>query len=153
MTDQQYHEKHEKEEEKREEKTPEEKSWDEKWRRDPVNAATWALIFIWAGFVLLLNNLGVLDRFFSGLVSLPGRGPVRLETWSIIFIGAGFIVLLEVLARLLMPAYRRAVAGRVFLAVFMIGVGLGDIFGWSIIGPVILIALGLSVLLRGLFRK
>jgi hypothetical protein len=154
MSDRQYREKsEEKEEEKKEEKSPEEKGWDEKWRRDPINAATWALIFIWAGIALLLHNLGILDQVAGQFFRIPGRETFTLETWSVIFIGAGFIVLIEVLVRLFVPAYRRAVAGSVFLAIVLIGVGLGNIFGWNIIGPVILIALGLSVLLRGLFRR
>lgn len=135
----------EKESEKREEKSPEEKSWDEKWRRDPLGSIVWAAIFIWAGVVLLATNLG--------LFNAPGLGFLaRIESWSIILIGAGLIVLLEVLVRLLVPAYRRPVGGSIFLALALIGFGLGDIFGVEIVWPLILIALGLSVLLRGLAR-
>ena len=62
MTEQRDEKFDEKELEKREEKSSEdEKSWEEKWQRDPVNTAVWALIFIWAGLVLLAENLGLLD--------------------------------------------------------------------------------------------
>lgn len=135
----------EKELEKREEKAPEEKNWDEKWRRDPLNAIAWAFIFIWAGLVLLASNLGFLDTLFSG--RLTGEG-----AWSLVFVGAGGILLIEVLARLLVPDYRRPVSGTIFLAVILIGIGLGNIFGWAIIWPAILIAIGLSIIVRGMTR-
>lgn len=37
------------EKEEKDEKGREE-SWDEKWRRDPLNAAGWALLLIWLGW-------------------------------------------------------------------------------------------------------
>lgn len=155
MSEQYYsekHEKQEKEDEKTQEKSPQEKSWDEKWHRDPVSAVVWALIFIWAGFILLLNNLGALESLMK--ISLPGQETsFRLEIWSIILIGTGIIVLAEVFIRLLIPVYRRPIGGTIFIAILLIGIGLGDIFGLEIVLPLILIALGLSVLLRGFKRK
>ena len=115
-------------------------SWDEKWRRDPIDAAGWALIFIWAGVVLIADNLGY-------LVSLE-----RLSAWGLIFAGAGVIVLLQVLIRLLVPAYRRPVLGSIIFAVILLGIGLGDLVGWSMIWAVALILIGVAYLLRGFFR-
>lgn len=64
MSERQYSEKEEKDVEKREEKEEkEEKSWEEKWHRDPLGTATWAVILIWAGLVLLADNMGLLTRF------------------------------------------------------------------------------------------
>lgn len=60
MSERQYQEKEEKEE-KQEEK--EEKSWDEKWRRDPLDTIGWAAFFIWVGLVLLADNLRLLVRY------------------------------------------------------------------------------------------
>lgn len=134
----------EKEREKQEEKSPQEKSWDEKWRRDPLGTLVWAAIFIWAGVVLLANNLGYLGRIETLNVTI--------EPWSLIFLGAGGLILLEVLARLLMPTYRRALTGSLVFAFILIGIGLGDIFGWDLVWPLILIALGLSIVLRGVLR-
>jgi len=143
----------EKEMEKREEKAPEEKSWDEKWRRDPLSSIVWAAIFIWAGLVLLADNLGYLDRLEVRGIDLPGvEGILHLEAWSLIFLGAGVIVSLEVVARLMMPEYRRQVGGTLFFAAILIGIGLNSLFGWELVWPLILIALGLSVILRGAFR-
>lgn len=144
----------EKELEKREEKSPEEKSWDEKWQRDPLNTIAWAAILIWAGIVLLADNLGYLDPLRD-----LGRGTAGLgflahfEAWSLIFFGAGVIILLEILVRLLIPAYRKPVGGTLIFGLVLIGIGLGDVFGWTIIWPLILIGLGLSILLRGVMRN
>jgi len=139
MSDREYHGK---EEEKQGEKG---RGWDEKWRRDPLSAVVWAAILIWIGVVLLIGNMGLLDS-----LSILGR---RVEAWSFGFLGAGAIVLLEVVVRLLVPAYRQAVGGTLVFAAILSGVGLGEIVGWVVIGPLVLIALGVSVLLRGLFRR
>ena len=138
QSDWQQGEKYEKEEEK------EEKSWDEKWRRDPLSAAVWAAILIWAGLVLLVENMGLLDN-----LRILGT---RLEAWPIILIGAGMIVLLEVLVRLVVPSYRQPVGGTLVFAVILVGIGLGNLFGWTVVLPLVLIAIGVSMLLRGLIR-
>ena len=132
---------HGKDDEKQDEK--QDQSWDEKWRRDPVDAATWAIIFIWAGLVLLAANMGLLENFL-------GTG---IEAWSIGFLGAGVIVLLGVVVRVLVPAYRRPLMGGLIFGVVLIGIGLGEVVGWTAIGPLILIAIGVSVLLRGILRR
>jgi hypothetical protein len=113
--------------------------WDEKWRRDPLDALMWALILIWAGLVLLGGNMGWFDD-------------LGLPAWSIGFLGAGVIVLLTALLRLVMPAYRKPLAGSVILGVIFIGIGLGEVIGWIIIGPLVLIGIGVGILLTGLFR-
>ncbi len=130
----------EKEEEKRHEKGPEEKNWDEKWRRDPLGSLFWALILIWAGIALLLNNMGI------ALV----RG---LEVWELIFLGAGVLVLIEIGIRLLMPAYRRPVGGSLILALVFLGIGLQGFVTGNLIWAVALILIGVYVLLRGLTRR
>jgi len=145
MSEQQHHEKEEKprqmqeKDEKHEEK--EEKNWEEKWRRDPLSGIVWASILIWAGLVLLVDNLGFLAHF------------ERLDAWAVIFIGAGLIVLLGVVVRLLVPAYRRAVTGTLILGLILIGIGLGNLLSWNVIWPLILIALGVFILVRGLIWR
>jgi hypothetical protein len=136
----------EKEMEKKEEKAP-----DEKWRRDPLGAIIWALILLWAGVVLLLDNLGYLDTIKesltpSGFVWLP----FGVGVWGLILLGAGVLLLLEVLIRLVVPAYRRPVIGTIILAFVFIGIGLGGLISWGLIWAVVLIAIGLSILVRGL---
>jgi len=135
----------------------EEKSWDEKWRRDPLSAIIWALIFIWAGVVLLISNLGFLDQFVRELVITTGVVQIdkAIKAWPIILIGAGGLFLLEVVLRLIIPEYRRPVGGTVIFAFILIAIGLNSIIGlnWVLIWPLILIGIGLSILLRGLSRR
>jgi hypothetical protein len=134
----QYGEKEEKQE-KHEEK--DEKRWEEKWRRDPLSAAAWAVILIWAGVMLLAQNFNLLAR-------IP-----YLDGWSIFFLGAGGILLLEIVVRLLVPAYRQPVRGTAILAIIFLAIGLGGIVDWRCLGPAIVIGIGLALLLTGLFRR
>jgi hypothetical protein len=125
MTGPRRNEKEEKDEKGRDE------SWDEKWRRDPVEAATWAFVLIWVGVVWLLSGAGLL-------------GDLGAEAWELGFLGAGVIILLAVGARLLVPAWRRPVTGNIILGLVFIGIGLGNMIGWEIIGPLVLIGIGLA---------
>ena len=145
----------EKEMEKRDEKSPEEKSMEEKWQRDPLGSLIWALIFIWAGLVLLASNLGWLDSWLQRSIDIPGFDYFsRLASaWPIVLIGAGVLILIEVAIRLLVPVYRRPVTGSLIFAVILIGLGMGDLWNWNIIWPLILIVLGFSVIFRGLGRR
>lgn len=139
-------EKSEKDMEKRDEKSSqEEKNWEEKWRRDPVNAVSWACIFIWAGIVFLVDALGFIDTWTVGLDG-------DIDAWSFIFLGAGVIVLLAVLFRLLVPEYKRPVTGNIILGLILIGIGLGDLFNWAVVWALILILIGISIIFRG-FRR
>ncbi len=136
----------EKEEEKKREK-------EEKGRSDSLNTLTWGAIFIWAGLVFLADNMGLLASL-QAREPVPGFFFLRLEAWALIFIGAGIIVLIEAAIRYLVPTYRRAVTGTVILGIVFLGIGLGNLTTWSIIWPLVLIALGILVLLRGMgWRK
>ena len=134
-----------------------EKGQEEKWRRDPLGSTIWALILIWLGVVWLTNNLGLLDNISLALerlsiraFDLPFEIPfVDFQVWSIFFIGAGLLVTMEVIIRLIVPAYRRPVLGTIIWAFVLFGLGIGR---WALIWPLILIALGVSIILRGLFR-
>jgi hypothetical protein len=134
----------EKEQEKVTEKSPEEKSWDEKSRRDPLSSMLWAGILIWAGVALLIDNLGLLRSM--GL-------PAAFDGWSLIFTGAGLILLAGVLIRLAVPEYRGPVTGQTILGMIFLAIGLDDLYGWQIIGPVAIIIIGLVVLIRATRRS
>jgi hypothetical protein len=143
MSEHRYSEKDEKLE-KQDEK--DEKGRGEKWRNDPLGAVIWALILIWAGLVFLAENLGWLTQF-------------ELESpWGLIFIGAGLIVWLEVVLRLVMLQYRRPVVGTFIFGIILLGIGVGITFGttpqmWSVIFALVIIAVGVAILLRGLGRR
>jgi hypothetical protein len=101
----------------------------------------WAILLIWAGIMLLAANMGVFD------------GIEQVEAWSVGFLGAGVIVLLAAGFRLLVPAYRRPIGGNLIFAAILFGIGLGNIIGWIVIGPLVLIFIGLGILLTGLLRR
>ncbi|MFL7791003.1 MAG: hypothetical protein AB8I69_02600, partial [Anaerolineae bacterium] len=116
--------------------------WEEKWHRDPLSAARWAAILIWAGIALLIaNNLPI-------LVDIEW-----LDGWGLAFAGAGVILLLEVVVRVLVPTYRRAVSGTLILAAVFLGIGLGGLFDWEVTGALVLIAVGAGILLRSFMRR
>lgn len=139
------HEKYEKEEEKGYEKEEEkahekgeEKSWDEKWRRDPLGAAVWAIILVWAGLVLLAANL----EMFAALS--------WSRSWGVVFSGAAVIVMLGAIFRLVVPSYRRPIGGTLILVAILLGIGLGILLNTYLVWPLVLIAIGVGALLRGL---
>ena len=146
----------EKQEEKFQEKEVEKQ--EEKWHQDPLSTVVGALILIWAGVVLLASNLGILDAFtrVMNLLPLPEYGLpfeipfVGLTTWRLFFLGAGGIVLCEVIIRLVVPQFRKKVFGSLIGAIVLIALGFGN---FEVIWPLILIAIGVSVLLGGLFTK
>lgn len=142
----------EKELEKHEEKSTDEKRYEEKYRRDPLGAIIWALILIWVGLVLLAENLGYLKQWGIRLkfADLPFEVPFLGDNWSLIFLGIAVIILIEIIIRLLIPDYRRPLMGSVIFLIVCIGLAFGS---WNLIWPLILIAIGASILLRGLFRS
>lgn len=126
-------------------------------QRDALSSVVWAAILIWTGLVFLAANTGWLDRYlFSVFLAryLP-RGMFIFEpgVWSLIMLGAGIILLFEVIARLSLPNFRRHVGGTLITAAVFTGIGLGNMFGWDIVWPFILIAVGISILLGNYLRK
>jgi len=130
---------------------------EERGRQDPLSAVVFALILIWAGAVLLAYNLELLDSFerlFSrlpvGELNLPWEqiSFFDLTAWRLFFLGAEALVLIEILIRLIIPQYRRRLYGSIIAAAVLIAVGFG---GWNLIWPMVLIAVGASILLRGVF--
>lgn len=125
----------EKEEEKRQEKSEEEKDW----RRDTLGAVTWALILIWAGVVLL-----------GATLDLAALDWLDLErAWGLIMVGAALLLGIEIAIRLMVPAYAAPIRGLAILAVILGFIGLSNLVDVTL-WPLILIALGIGLLLRGL---
>jgi hypothetical protein len=149
MSDRQYYGKEEEKAEKERGKhEKEDMTWDEKWRRDPLSAAIWAVILVWAGLVLLANNLDLFATL-GWFQALESDAPV----WGLILAGAGLIVLLGAALRLLVPAYRQPVGGSLILGAILLGLGLGNLLRADIAWPLILIAIGVGLLLRGLLGR
>ncbi|MBN1665751.1 MAG: hypothetical protein JW862_01635 [Anaerolineales bacterium] len=139
----------EKEMEKHEEKSAEEKSFDEKYRRDPLSAIIWALILIWGGVVLLLNNLELLDSLSLDFFDWPIDFPFPSEAWSLFFLGTGLIILVELLIRLLVPSYRQPLLGTFILAMVFLGIAFGS---WDLVWAFALIIIGGALILRAMRR-
>ena len=142
----------EKEMEKHEEKSVDEKNYEEKYRRDPLGAIVWAIILIWVGLVLLAQNMGYLEKLGLRLkfADLPFDVPFVGDSWSLIFLGISVILLIELVVRLLVPDYRRPLMGTVIFLIVCVGLAFGS---WDLIWPLMLIAIGASILLRGVFRS
>ena len=150
MSEQRYYgEKEEKEHEKEEKEYEKqggaagEKDWEEKWRSDPVRAAGWAAILIWAGVAMLLENIGVWRQ-----LGLPSD-----SAWPMILLGAGLIVLTQVAVRLTVAEYRRPITGSLVIGLLLVAAGLGELVQVDITGPLVLIAIGLILLFSGIFRR
>jgi hypothetical protein len=136
----------EKEEEKRREKEEEKGSgrgWDEKWERDRLRMISIAAIFIWGGLVALAGTLNLFNYDWGG------------HGWAIFLLGTGVILLVKVIIRALIPEYRRAIGGSLIIGFILLAVGVSDLTGWSwdYIWPIILVAIGLAILLRGVLRR
>ena len=136
----------EKEEEKRREKEEEKgrgQGLDEKWERDRLRMISIAAIFIWGGLVALAGTLNLFNYDWGG------------HGWAIFLLGTGVILLGKVIIRALIPEYRRAIGGSLIIGFILLAVGVSDLTGWSwdYIWPIILVAIGLSILLRGVLRR
>ena len=127
----------EKEDEKKGEKEDEKnKGWDEKWRRDRVNAISWAAILIWGALVLLAETSDFKDHFSWW------------EGWAVFFAGAGAVLLLTAFYRLIVPEHRRAVTGNVIIGLVFLGIGLGGLTSWDYIWVIVLVVVAVMILLR-----
>ena len=127
----------EKEQEKRQEKG---RGLDEKYHRDPLGFVTFALLLIWLGITLLLQNAGVIDSSNHG--------------WAIFLWGGGIIILIGAIVRLLVPRFRRPVGGTLVWGAIWLGVGFGLWFDkWEVIGPLVIIAIGVAILVGRLVPR
>jgi len=136
----------EKEEEKRGEKEEEKGrggGWDEKWARDRLRMISIAAIFIWGGLVAFAGTLNLFNYNWEG------------HGWAVFLLGTGVILIGKVIIRVLVPEHRRAIGGSLIIGFILLAVGISDLTGWSwdYIWPIILVAIGLSILLRGLLRR
>ncbi len=149
----------EKEMQKQEEKQ------EEKWNRDPLSSIVFALLLIWAGSLFLASNMGYADVFTPILDNLPIEANIIneididlpffndlnfLDLIRVFFLGGAVIMLFEIALRLLLPAYRRRVLGTFVGFAIFLGVGFAN---FTLFWPMVLIAIGVSVLLGGFFSR
>ncbi|MCJ7694859.1 MAG: hypothetical protein MUO40_05470 [Anaerolineaceae bacterium] len=125
----------------------------EKHNDDTVGSVAWAFILIWAGFVFLADNMGWLANITLPLTALPeGWEITGLGTWTLILLGAGVITLLAGIIKMILPRQRHVIGGTFFLAALLLGFGFANIYGWSNVWPIVLIAMGLTALAGALVR-
>ena len=129
----------EKEQEKQQEKGA---GMDEKYHHNPVGFISWALIIIWLGVSLLLQNVHAFG------VHNDDQG------WAVFAWGAGVIIIVEAIIRLGIPRLRRGITGSIIWGAVAIGVGFGLWYGnWSVIGPIVVIAVGVGILLARILPR
>lgn len=71
------------------------------------------------------------------------QGDSDYRAWSLFFLGAATLVLIEIVARIVLPAFRSAVLGDLIWATVLLGLGTER---WDWLLPIILIAIGCSLL-------
>jgi hypothetical protein len=127
----------EKEQEKKQEKG---EGLDEKYRRDPLGFVGFALLIIWFGVTLLLQNLDVIGENDKG--------------WAVFAWGAAVIFIGEVLLRLAVPRWRRSVGSSLVVGIIATGVGFGLWYeNWDLMWPIVIIAVGVALLAGRLVRR
>lgn len=120
---------------------------------DRLDSISWAFILIWGGIVFLANNAGLINGFNNLLETLPFNID-RIGPWTLIFLGAGVIVLIEAIIRLISPLYSSAsVSGNLIGAGVLFGLGLGNLVGWGVVWPLILIAVGVGIFLTAILNR
>jgi len=124
----------EKQQEKERERHPEKgRNLDENYRRNPLGFLSFGLLIVWLGVTLLLQNADVIENSDRG--------------WALFAWGGGVIILAEAIVRLLVPAWRRPLVGSFVWGAVWLGVGFGLWYeNWEIIGPLVIIAVGVAIL-------
>ncbi len=124
-------EKQEKGQEKHEEKG---RGADEKYHRNPLGFLMFAFALFWLGVYLLLRNRHVL--------------PDTDQSWAYLVWGLAALAFIEIVIRLMVPKWRRPIAGNFVWAAIWTGVGVGlwTDGEWEIIGPIVLIAVAIAMI-------
>lgn len=131
-------EKNEKGQEKQDEKG---RGPDEKYQRNPLGYLMFAFALFWLGLYLLLRNRHVL--------------PDTDQSWAYLVWGFAGLGLAEIIIRLIVPKWRRSLGGTFVWTAVWTGVGFGLWTGgdWEIIGPLVLIAIGLAMIVSRLVPR
>ena len=112
-------------------------NWCGGWKQhDKLDTIGWAAFFFWGAFVILAESTGYSLKFTWWS-----------DAWGVFLAGAGVIVLVGTLFRLLLPEYRKGIAFGLIFGSILVGIGLG---GWDLILPLLLAAMGISILIKAI---
>jgi hypothetical protein len=109
--------------------------------KDKLDATIWAVVFIWAGFVMLMNSTGLQMKV------------IWWNSWSIFFIGVGVIVLIGTVIRLLIPKYRNKSITGIFIGLILLGVGLQTLLNLALFWPIVFVVIGFYILFKVFYFK
>jgi hypothetical protein len=101
--------------------------------QDILANSIWGFIFIWAGTILLANNLGWLETWLDYLPfgASTSLHDFQFGAWSLVSLGAGFLLLFEVVIRWIVPSLRKPWIGKLIFALTLICIGLDALLvGW-----------------------
>jgi len=129
---------------------------------DRLASAVWAGMLIWAGIVLLAGFQGWLLAWslpemvwFSFLREWLSNFSFDFRVLPLIFLGDALLLLLEFLIRLVFPTLHHKLTNILINMIIFICLTLGSygLIQGELILPVLLIALGFSILLGIIFRR
>lgn len=107
---------------------------------DTLSGIIWGAVLVVAGLIFLTFTLNL----------FPGP-PVN--AWGVVFLAGGALFLLEAVIRLTVPAYRRPVTGTLIFAFILLAIGVGFLFGFQNIWPLIIIGIGVIILVGQFLRR
>jgi hypothetical protein len=114
---------------------------DEKYEKNPLGFLIFAIVLFWVGTYLLLRNRHVF--------------PDTDKSWAYLMWGIAALAVVEILIRLMVPRWRQQITGSFVWAVVWTGVGVGlwTSGDWEIIGPIMLIAVGVALIVGRLVPR
>ena len=113
---------------------------EEFYRTGKGDALGWAIIFIWAAIVVLMEVAGCSKKF-------PGW-----DGWSVFFTGFGIIVLVGAVIYFSIGKTDKAIWNLV-IGIILLIIGLGDLFNLKWIWVVIFLIIGIVILKKALKKK
>ena len=118
------------------------RSWAEKWQHDRLRMFSIAAILIWGGLVAFAGTINLFNYNWD------------THGWAVFLLGTGVILVAKVMVRAMVPEFRRAIGASLIIGIILLAVGIFDLIGWDwkYIGPIILVAIGLAIILSGVFR-
>jgi hypothetical protein len=114
-------------------------------KEDIIDKIGWALGFIWAGLVLLVDTSAYKENFIWWTEWYSG--------WSVFFTGAGIIAITLTIFRMMEPKYNRKIGEKFIFGLCLLGFGLSGFFEGAWFFVILLFAIAASILYRAFIYK